>query len=291
MTPTSLTRTGERAVAPATARRAGEPSARVGLAVVTVGWAAVLARALILSGPDLRRVYVIGMVPFLAMLLVVIVRRPRVTPALHIVFAAQAAIVLVLFARDTDHDFLTTLFVLECYEAAIVFAGRARLVWVALLVAAIGATLVLAIGPLHGLALALIPMAAGIVLAMFAVAGGELEADRAQSADMVADLRTAQEQLQVYAGQVDELAAIEERSRLARELQASVSGTLAGALEASAATRASLDDPDRAASQLERLQALTQQALAQMRRIIGELRPPAPAAVEASASADRAGPE
>ena len=263
--------------------RAGEPSARVGLVAVTVGWAAVLARALILSGPDLRRAYVIGMVLFLAMLLVVVVRRPRATPALHIVFAAQAAIVLVLYALDTDHDFLTTLLVLECYEAAVVFAGSTRLVWIALLVAAIGGSLVLAIGPLHGLALALIPMAAGIVLAMFAVAGGELEAARAQSAAMVADLRVAQEQLQVYAGQVDELAAIEQRSRLARELQASVSGTLAGALEASAATRASLDDPDAATSQLERLQALTQQALAQMRRIIAELRPPASAEARAAA--------
>ena len=263
--------------------RAGEPSARVGLVAVTVGWAAVLARALILSGPDLRRAYVIGMVPFLAMLLVVVVRRPRTTPALHIVFAAQAAIVLVLYALDTDHDFLTTLLVLECYEAAVVFAGSTRLVWIALLVAAIGGSLVLAIGPLHGLALALIPMAAGIVLAMFAVAGGELEAARVQSAAMVADLRVAQEQLQIYAGQVDELAAIEQRSRLARELQASVSGTLAGALEASAATRASLDDPDAATSQLERLQALTQQALAQMRRIIAELRPPASAEARAAA--------
>ncbi len=97
----------------AAATRAGEPSPRLGLAVVTVAWGAVLARALILSGPDLRLAYVAGMTPFLAMLLVVIVRRPRATPALHVVFAAQAAIVLVLLALDTDHDFLTTLLVLE----------------------------------------------------------------------------------------------------------------------------------------------------------------------------------
>ena len=39
------------------------------------------------------------------MLLVVIVRRPRPSAALHIVFAAQAAIVLVLLALDPDRDF------------------------------------------------------------------------------------------------------------------------------------------------------------------------------------------
>ncbi len=270
-----------------TATRAGEPSARLGLVAVAVAWTAVLARALILSGPDLRLAYVAGMTPFLAMLLVVIVRRPRVTPALHVAFAAQAAIVLVLLALDTDHDFLTTLLVLECYEAAVATGGSTRLAWVTLLVATIGCSLVLALGPLHGLALALIPMAAGIVLAMFPVVGGELEVARAQSAAMVADLQAAQEQLRVYADQVDELAAIEERSWLARELQGSVSGTLASALEVSAAARASLPDPTGAAPQLERLQALTQHALAQMRRIIGELRPPAP--TDGPATADRAG--
>ena len=107
---------------------------------------------------------------------------------------------------------MTTLLVLECYEAAIVLAGNTRLVWVVLLVVTIGCSLVLELGPIHGLALALIPMAAGVVLAMFAVAGRELEAARATSAGMVADLQAARQRLQDYAGQVDELAAIEERS-------------------------------------------------------------------------------
>lgn len=264
------------AAATARAARAGEPSDRLGLAAVTVAWAAVLVRVLSLtSAPDLRLAYIAGMVAFLAMLLVAIVRRPRPTPALHIAFAAQAAIVLVLLALNPDRDFMTVLLVLECYQAAVVFGANTRLVWVALLVTTIGCSLVLALGPLHGLALALVPMAAGIVLAMVAVVGRELEAARAQSAGMVADLEAARRRLQDYAGQVDELAAIEERSRLARELQASVSGTLESVLDAGAATRASLDDPDGAARQLERLQALTQQALTQMRRIIGELRPAA----------------
>lgn len=92
---------------------------------------------------------------------------------------------------------------------------------------------------------------------------------------MVTDLQAAQQQLQVCAGQVDELAAIEERSRLARELQESVSQTLLTALAVSASTRDLLDDPDSAAVCLERLQSLTQQALGRMRDIIRELRPPA----------------
>jgi two-component system, NarL family, sensor kinase len=113
------------------------------------------------------------------------------------------------------------------------------------------------------------------VLAMFAVVGYELEAARATSAVMVADLDAARQRLQDYAGQVDELAAIEERSTLARELEESVSGELTSALEASAAARGGLDDAEAATAHLERLQTLAQEALAQMRRIITELRPAA----------------
>jgi signal transduction histidine kinase len=90
---------------------------------------------------------------------------------------------------------------------------------------------------------------------------------------MVADLRAAQERLQAYVGQADELAALEQRARIAGELEQSVARTLACALEAGAAARELLDEPDRAAPQLERLQELTKEALEQMRRVITELRP------------------
>ena len=207
------------------------------------------------------------MTAFLALLVVVLVRRPRVSPVLHVVLAAQVGIMLVLLSLDPAHDFVTALLVLECYEAAVVLRDSARLVWVgSLLVTTIGCSLVLEIGPLHGLALALVPMAAGVVLAMFAVVGQELELARATSARMVTDLETARERLQDYAGQVDELAAIEQRARLAGDLQASVSGTLTEVLDASAGARARLGDRGAiagtgegatVADQLERLETLT----------------------------------
>jgi signal transduction histidine kinase len=62
---------------------------------------------------------------------------------------------------------------------------------------------------------------------------------------------------------------------VARELEESVTGTLASVLEASAAARERLGEPAEARTRLERLQELTQLALAQMRRVITELRPPA----------------
>ena len=107
---------------------------------------------------------------------------------------------------------------------------------------------------------------------------------------MVADLQQVRRRLETYAGQVEELAAIEERSRVALGLEASVSATLDEVLDTARAVRDARGEPEEASGLLERLQALAQQALAQMRRVIAELRPPADAAVEPglSASPDRA---
>jgi signal transduction histidine kinase len=73
---------------------------------------------------------------------------------------------------------------------------------------------------------------------------------------------------------VEELAAMEERNRLARELHDSVSQTMFSLLLATRSAQILLErDPVRVRPQLEQLQELTQSALAQMRSLIAELRP------------------
>lgn len=253
--------------------RAGRP-ATLGSVAALVVWAGVLTRILVeTDDAELIPWYVGGLALFLV-LHVSVLRWPLSAPLLHLAFALQAALVLVLLSLNPSHDILTALLALECYQAAVVFAGRARLAWIAGLVSLIPVSLVMGTGWLSGLSEAFVPMAAGVVLAMFAVVSRDLEDAGVASRDMVAELREAQRRLGDYAGQVEELAAIEERSRVALELEVSVSTTLA---EFSAVTRAARDargEPDEASALLERLQALAQQALAQMRQIIAELRPP-----------------
>jgi len=238
-----------------------------------VVWAAVLARTLGLADASEWPWYVAGFSAFLAILLFVVLRRPLPGPLTHLAMVVQAAIVLVLLAIDPNRDFVTVLFVLQCYQAAVALPTLPRTAWVAALVSLIGGSLVLELGLVRGLALGLVPMAAGVVLSTYVVANRELEEERAAAELLVTELQAAQEHLRAYAGQADELAALEQRSRVAGELDESVSRTLALVLDASAAARGLLDEPDLAASQLERLQEHTKQALAQMRRIITELRP------------------
>jgi signal transduction histidine kinase len=72
-----------------------------------------------------------------------------------------------------------------------------------------------------------------------------------------------------------EAAVLEERNRLARELHDSVTQQLFSIMLTAQAARAHLEkDPQRAAAKLERLQETAQAALAEMRALIGQLRPP-----------------
>jgi signal transduction histidine kinase len=249
------------------------PARLLGVITMLVLWAALLARTLGLAEAAQWPWYLAGFGVFLVVMLVVVLRPPARVPLLHIALSVQAAIVLVLLAIDPERDFVTVLLVLQCYEAAVVFPAFPRAVWVATSVALIGASLVFELGLVEGLALGLVPMVAGVVLAMFVVVMRELVAERAASERMVADLREAQERLQAYARQADELAAIDQRQQVARELDRSVAQTLARALAACAEAGRLLGEPELAAPELERLQGLTKEALAQMRRVITELRP------------------
>jgi len=81
-------------------------------------------------------------------------------------------------------------------------------------------------------------------------------------------------QLQAYTSQAEQIAAIEERNRLARELHDSVSQTIFSIVLNTRSTQIFLErQPERVRSQLEKLQELAQEALSEMRSLIAQLRP------------------
>jgi len=233
------------------------------------------ARTLVLTtNRDLWPWY-LGLHPVLIILFTAVLWRPGLHAGLlHLYFALQSALILGLLSLNPKLDFVTTLFVLLCYQAALVFAGRTRWLWIGLFVLLTGGSLMFYLGLLRGLALGLTSMASGIVLPAYVIAHREIEAARATSQAMLSELEETHRQLQVYAGQVEELAAMEERNRLARELHDSVSQTMFSILLATRSAQILLErDPAGVRPQLEQLQGLTQNALAQMRGLIAELRP------------------
>jgi signal transduction histidine kinase len=102
----------------------------------------------------------------------------------------------------------------------------------------------------------------------------QAEEAQSRSESLLADLQQANIKLQEYAAQVQELAAAEERNRLARELHDSVTQIIFSLTLSAQAARILINrDTSRAISELDHLQSLAQSALAEMRTLIQELHP------------------
>jgi signal transduction histidine kinase len=105
-----------------------------------------------------------------------------------------------------------------------------------------------------------------------------LQADEARrrSEQFLAELKEAHAQLQAFAGQAEELAIANERTRLARDLHDSVAQTLYGlTLQSEAASRKlAAGQSDAVQTYLDQIQEDAKQTLQETRLLIFELRPP-----------------
>lgn len=247
---------------------------RTALIAVYLFLAAEVGRAL--ASPKVGSLagwYLALFLPFVV-LLTAMLWRPNIHIGLrHLYFVVQSSLTLALLSLNPQLDLITALLALLSYQAALVFTGTTRWFWVGTLALLTPGSLLFYLG-LRGLALGLVPMAIGIVLAAYVAIDEETERARANSQELLEELEEIQRQLQARADQVEELAAVEERIRLARELHDSVSQTMFSiTLNARAAQMLMPRDPARVRAQLEQLQALTQDALAEMRGLIAQLRP------------------
>jgi signal transduction histidine kinase len=113
------------------------------------------------------------------------------------------------------------------------------------------------------------------VIRQLEIARNEAEMARKKSEQLLAELQVAHQQLQAFTEQAQQVAVMEERQRLARELHDSVTQSLhSSTLIAEAGQRlASAGDLERTKHYLTRLGEITQQALREMRLLVYELRP------------------
>jgi len=191
----------------------------------------------------------------------------------HLYFIFQSLLALLLLDLHPRLDFTNILLLLLSFQAALAFSGRVRWFWVTLLILCIVLSLTILLGA-YGLALSLLPAAGAIVFPAYVIVTQEIEAVQYKQQALLSELQQANQQLTAYAGQVEELAGIQERSRLARELHDSVSQTLFSIGLHSRAARILLErDAEQLQPQLQQLQTLTHSALEEMRSLITDLRP------------------
>lgn len=192
----------------------------------------------------------------------------------HAYLLWQACVVFALQALSFSFDFIIVLYVLLCYQSALLLQSPGRWIWVGVFLLLSCGPLMIALGTLPGLAMALMSMTMCLIFPAYVTVTQDIEAGLQRSRTLLEELQAANRQLTTLASQVEELAAIQERNRLARELHDSVSQTIFGiSLHTRAAQILLARDPERLRPQLEHLQTLTQSALGEMRGLIAHLRP------------------
>ncbi|HEX9115744.1 MAG TPA: histidine kinase [Anaerolineae bacterium] len=192
---------------------------------------------------------------------------------LHLYFTIQSALVLFLYLSAPELDFLTNLFVLLSFQAALALRSRTRWIWITVFMALTIGLQIFSLGLWRGLGLGLVAMVSEMILAAYVTVNSDVTMAQARGRAMLLELQETHRQLERYAGQVEELAGIQERNRLAREIHDSVSQTLFSITLSTRAAQLLLEkNPSRVRSELEQLQDLVQSALAEMRSLIAELR-------------------
>jgi signal transduction histidine kinase len=189
-------------------------------------------------------------------------------------FPVQTALALALTNLRPFTDIFCLVYVPLCLQAFRAFPRRAATSWTVFYAFVLAVTLLFGMGWLEGLALVLLYLAVFAFLLSYDFLYSRTQADQAESQRLLADLQSAHQKLQEYATQAEELAAARERNRLARELHDSVSQAIFSITLTSQSARLLLDrEPARVLEQLERLQKMTEGALAQLRSLIAQLRP------------------
>ena len=190
-------------------------------------------------------------------------------------FPVQTAVVIALTNLRPFTDISSLLYVPLFIQVMRAFARRPASIWIIIYVVLLAVTLILGMGWQEGLALILLYLAVCTFLVSYDFLYLRTQADQAESQRLLADLQSAHRKLQEYAAQAEELASARERNRLARELHDSVSQAIFSITLTSQSARLLLErEPARVPEQIDRLQAMTEDALSQLRALISQLRPP-----------------
>ncbi len=199
----------------------------------------------------------------------------RFHPARYVYFPSQVALLLALTNLQPFVDVTCQLYIALSVQVFHAFERRAAITWLLIFAALVTATEVRGRGLLDGLGLSLLIVGGAVFVLSYELLYAQTQADQTQGRTLLAELQAAHHELRAHAAQVEELAAVRERNRLARELHDSVGQTIFSVTLTSQSARLLLDrDPARVPEQLDRLEAMIGGALGRLRALIAQLHPP-----------------
>lgn len=198
----------------------------------------------------------------------------RISWPWNVYLVLQAGLVVALGSMRPFLDVSCALFILLSIQATRSFSPKAALTWNILFIILLTGTMILGAGLLNGVVVGMLIVAIGIFMVSYDQLYTQAQADRAESRRLLDELIDANQQLQVYASQAEELIAANERSHLARELHDSVGQMIFSATLTTRSAQLLVEkDPARVPEQLDRLQEMTGNALSQLRSLITQMRP------------------
>jgi signal transduction histidine kinase len=199
--------------------------------------------------------------------------RPRWLPLVYLL--VQSGLVIGLLLNRPVQDFYALLFMPLSLQAVLFLGRRMGFLCVTGLTLAMAGPLAAAQeGWVFGLVMVLNYGGLCFLLGGYAHQIGKVQAARGHNQRLLGELQVAYRQLQGYAAQKEDLAAEQERGRLARELHDSVTQTVFSMNLTVQSARLLLErDPARAAAQLERLEELAASAMGEIQALISQLRP------------------
>ncbi len=200
-------------------------------------------------------------------LLALVLRIENKERYVHLYFAAQTLVIGSLFSLQPEHSPFGTLFFVLSAQVMLLLPPRPAALWIVAFILMTGIGFVGFFGWI-GL-LWLVPNIGGyLFFATFGNLWRQAELARRRSQQLLEELQVAQRQLQ-------ELAVVEERSRLAREMHDSLGHRLTVAIvQLEGAQRLIPTAPDRAARMIGAMREEMKEALAELRRTVTALRAP-----------------
>jgi signal transduction histidine kinase len=217
-------------------------------------------------------------VALLAIFALLYILEPILSPHLrwpwHPYLAIQAGLIVVLGIQRPYLDVNGTLYILLSVQAVRSLPRKSAFAWNILFILLLTGTMILGSGPVSGLVISMLIVAIGIFMVNYDAHYAQVRADQAESQVLLARLLDAHQKLEEVASQAEELVAVSERNRLARELHDSVGQTIFSATLAARSAQLLMEkEPQRVTGQLGRLQEMTATALSQLRSLITQMRP------------------
>jgi signal transduction histidine kinase len=187
----------------------------------------------------------------------------------------QTAIICTLSLITPNVDFWAALFCPLVVQVMHNFPQRTGFLITGIFTMIVAMFMLVGLGPEQGVLLIFVYGVIYFLLAAFIAIIREAEASNEELQRQQLELQAAHRQLQSYTTQAEELAVLQERNRLARELHDSVTQSLHSVtLLAEAGQRlVSSGDIERARGYMIRVGDISQQALKEMRLLVYELRP------------------